>query len=209
MKILLIGATGMVGSRILNEATRRGHDVIAAARAPEKIAAQDNVKAVALDITDAAAVTAQAHAADVIISAVSPRNSGDAIKDAASSTQTLVAVGKATGKRVVSVGGAATLHMPDGTPVVNFIPDAILPEAKAMRSAYGTLVKEDINFVVVAPGGMIAPGERTETFRLSGRQILTSDEGGMSNISAEDFSIALLDEVEVPQHFNTIINVGY
>lgn len=209
MKILLLGASGMVGSRILTEAVNRGHEIIAAARSAEKIAAQDNVTPVALDITDVPAVTAQAAQADVIVSAVSPRNSGDAIKDAAASTDALVDVGKATGKRIVVVGGAASLHMADGTPVLNFMPAEILPEAKAMRSAYGTLVKEDINFAVLAPGGMIAPGEKTGTFRLSGRQILTSKDGGMSNISAEDFSIALLDELETPQHFNTIFNVGY
>ncbi|WP_342076989.1 NAD(P)H-binding protein [Yoonia sp. SS1-5] len=209
MNILLIGATGMVGSRILNEAVARGHSVTAAARSPEKIAAQAHVTPVGLDINDTDAVIAQARSADVIVSAVSPRNSGDALKDAAAFTDALIAAHQATDKRIVMVGGAASLHMPDGTPVVNFIPEEILPEAQAMRRAYGTLVKEDIDFTVIAPGGMIAPGERTGQFRLAGRQIVTNADGGMSNISAEDFAIAVLAEIETPQYHRTIANVGY
>lgn len=209
MKILLIGATGMVGSRILNEAITRNHDVIAAVRSPEKLTAQAGVTAVGLDVNDADAVIAQAQQADVIISAVSPRNSGDAAKDAAGFTDALITANKATGKRVLMVGGAASLHMADGTPVLNYLPEALLPEASAMRVAYGTLVAEDIDFAVLAPGGMIAPGARTGTFRTAGRDILAGPDGGMGNISAEDFAIAMLNEVENPKHFRTIFNVAY
>ncbi len=209
MNILLIGATGMVGSRLLSEALERNHHVIAAARSPQSIQPHGRVTAVALDITDPQAAITIAQGADVIISAVSPRNTGDALNDAAASTNTLIELHKATGKRVVTVGGAASLHLPDGTPVVTYIPDEILPEAQAMRRAYGTLVAADIDFTVVAPGGMIAPGARTGKFRVAQRQILTGADGGMSHISAEDFAIAVLDEVETPQHFRTIINVGY
>ena len=57
--ILLVGASGMIGSRILNEAVSRGHYVIAASRHPEKIAAGPNVKSVKLDATDEKAFAAE------------------------------------------------------------------------------------------------------------------------------------------------------
>jgi putative NADH-flavin reductase len=39
--------------------------------------------------------------------------------------------------------------------------------------------------------------------------MLTDPQGGKSNISAEDFAIAMLDEIEQPTHFRTIFNVAY
>jgi len=209
MKILLIGATGMVGSRILNEAVLRGHQIIAATRNADNIEATDNVTAVTLDVNDNKVVAKQAANVDVIISAVSPRNTGDALKDATDFTQSLIKVSNETGKRILMVGGASSLHLPDGTSGLDSTPEAIMPEAKGMRNAYAMMVSADINFTVLAPAGMIGPGERTGNFRLAGRTMVVNDEGGRGNISAEDYAIAMLNEAETPEHFRTIFNVGY
>lgn len=209
MNILLIGATGMVGSRILTEAVTRGHEVIAAARNTDKLEARDKVSIVTLDINDPEAVVPHAKTAEVIISAVSPRNSSDAVQDAETFTRALIDVFRASGKRILMVGGGSSLNMPDGTSGLDLTPEAILPEATGMRRAYAMLVEADIDFVVLAPGGMINPGERTGKFRLSGRTMLTNEDGGKSRISAEDFAIAMLDEVEEPKNFRTIFNVAY
>ena len=209
MKILLIGATGMVGSRILNEAVSRGHEVTATSRNSDNIESKKGVKPFALDVNDVDAVIKQAQSADVIISAVSPRNTADAVTEAEAFTESLISAQRKTGKRLLMVGGAASLHLPDGTNVLNLLPEEIVPEAKGMRSAYGLMVNEDIDFTVLAPAGMIAPGERTTNFRLGDRTMVVNAEGGMGNISTEDFAIAMLDEVESPQHFRTIFNVGY
>lgn len=209
MNILLIGATGMVGSCILTEALSRGHSVTAAVRSPEKVAAEDKVKAVKLDVEDIAAVVALAKDADVVISATSPRNGGDAMKEAEGFANAAIAVYNQTGKRVLMVGGGSSLNMPDGTSALDLTPESILPEAKGMRRAYGMMVLADIDFAVLAPGGMINPGERTGKFRLAGRTMLPNAEGGKGKISAEDYAIAMLDEVEEPKHFRTIFNVSY
>lgn len=209
MNILLIGATGMVGSRVLNEALSRGHSVTAATRNPEKISAHDSVRAITLDVDDAPAVAAEAAKVDVVISAVSPRNSGDAVRDAVNFTESLITVARETGKRLLMVGGGSSLVMPDGTSALELTPEAILPEAIGMRKAYAMMVTADIDFTVLAPGGMIEPGERTGNFRTAGRTMLTNAEGGKSRITAEDYAIAMLDEVEAPKHFRTIFNVAY
>ena len=208
MKILIVGATGMVGSRIVNEAVSRGHDVIAASRSASS-GARENVESIALDVNDVTALIQASEQADVVISAVSPRNSDDAVKDATGFTASLIESYKTAGKRILMVGGGSSLNMPDGTSGLDLTPEAILPEATGMRKAYAMLVSADIDFVVLAPGGHIGPGERTEEFRLAGRTMLTTDEGEKSNISAEDYAIAMLDEVEKPQHFRTIFNVAY
>lgn len=209
MNILLIGASGMVGSRVLDEATHRGHQVTAAARNPDKVKTSSTVNAISLDITDIDAVARLAKNADVVISAVSPRNSGDAVADAESFTRSLIAAQKQSGKRIMMVGGGSSLHMPDGTNVLDLTPENILPEATGMRRAYAMMITEDIDFVVLAPGGMIAPGERTGKFRLGDRTMVTGPDGGKGNISAEDFAVAMIDEMEKPRHFRTIFNVGY
>lgn len=209
MKILLIGATGMVGSRILSEAVSRGHDIIAAVRNPDKVEKNDHVTAVKVNVNNAKEVIPHAANADLIISAVSPRNTGDGFKDAVTFTEALIEVYHETKKRILMVGGGSSLHMPDGTNVVELTPEAIMPEATGMRRAFGMLTLEDIDFAVLAPAGMIAPGERTGTFRLAGRTMLANAEGGKGNISAEDFAVAMMDEAETPAHFRTIFNVGY
>lgn len=209
MHILLIGATGMVGNRILTEALDRGHHVTAASRNPDRIHPHQNVTAIALNGEDPDAITEASKGVDVVISAISPRNTGDALRDAEAFTNALITALRRTGKRLLMVGGGSSLVMPDGTSALAQTPEAILPEAAAMRRAYAMLVTADIDFVVLAPGGMIAPGERTTSFRLSGRTMITEADGGKSNISAEDYAIAMLDEMEEPKHYRTIFNVAY
>lgn len=55
---------------------------------------------------------------------------------------------------------------------------------------------------------MIAPGERTGVFRVGGDQVLVDDlsEG---HISAEDYAIALVDELENRENIRRRINVAY
>ena len=55
---------------------------------------------------------------------------------------------------------------------------------------------------------MIAPGERTGTFR-TGKDDLLVDAAGNSHISQEDYAIAMLDEVEEPRHIRARFTVGY
>src|SRR3984957_133651 len=107
--ILLVGASGMIGSRILNEATSRGHYVIAASRHPEKIAAGPNIHPVKLDATDEKAFEAEAKHADVIVLATSPRGGGDPLAEAKAVSDAAIAAARATHKRLVVVGGPRRL----------------------------------------------------------------------------------------------------
>ncbi|RYG93536.1 MAG: NAD(P)-dependent oxidoreductase, partial [Alphaproteobacteria bacterium] len=60
----------------------------------------------------------------------------------------------------------------------------------------------------LSPAAEIAPGERTGTFRLGGDQFLTDAEG-RSRISAEDYAVALIEEVEKSQHIRQRFTVAY
>lgn len=206
MNILLLGASGMIGSRILAEASSRGHTITATARTPEKITAQPGVTAQALELADKPALAAQAAKADVVVSAISPRNSGDAMADALNIADTLIET--LGGTRLVLVGGAGSLNLPDGSPVADVVPEPYTAEAKAMRAAFEKIAASSLDFTVHAPAGVIQPGERTGTFRIGGQTIL-NDADGNSAISAEDYAVALLNEVENPQHKGTIFHAAY
>ena len=208
MNLFLIGASGMIGSRILAELSARGHQITAAARSPENIADLPGVTKVALQATDGDAVIKAAEGAELILSASSPRFSGDATADAAALGAALVAAGKETGLPIIMVGGAGTLSLPDGNPVMDLLPPEIKPEALGIRGVKESLQEAGLDWTYLAPSAMIEPGERTETFRVGGTTLL-SDAQGNSHISAEDYAIAFADEVETRAHKGQVFTVGY
>lgn len=206
MKLLLIGATGMIGSRILQEAQQRGHQVVAAARNPEKVPSAPGVEAIPFDLYDAERFRQWADCVDTVIAAVSPRNSGDPRRESLAYAEALIAGVGAT--RLVLVGGAGSLNLPDGSPVADVVPEPYHEEAQGMRAAFEKIAASALNYTVQAPAGLITPGERTGSFRLGGRIYMTNAEGE-SRISAEDFAVALLDEVESPRHVRQIFHAAY
>ncbi|KIC17558.1 NAD(P)-dependent oxidoreductase [Leisingera sp. ANG-Vp] len=206
MKLLIIGATGMIGSRVAAEALRRGHDVIAAVRSPEKVEARDGLRAEKLDVSDTARLAALAAETDATIAAASPRSSGDAIAEASAYADALIA--GLEGRRLLLVGGAGSLNLPDGSPVADVVPELYRAEAQGMRLAFEKISESGLDFTVLAPAGLIEPGERTGEFRLGGRTLLTDAEGN-SRISAEDYAVALLDEAEAPKHSRQIFTAAY
>lgn len=208
MRIFLIGASGMIGSQILAEAVARGHEVVAGARNPDRIAEAKGVTLVKVDLADSAAMARHAAAADVIVSAVSPRSGGDPVAEASANGAAVMAVAATTGKRLMMVGGAGSLTLPDGSAVLDHVPDLYRAEAAGLKAVYGALKTSAIDWTFFAPAGMIAPGARTGTFRL-GRDVLISAPDGTSSISAEDYAVALVDELERPANRRSIMTIGY
>ena len=207
-RILLVGASGMIGSRILTEAAGRGHPVIAAARHTDKIAAGPNIRPVQLDATDVPAFTALAREADVIVMATSPRGGGDPMQEARALGDAAIATARASGKRLVVVGGAGSLNLPDGRSYADTLPSTYRGEALAMRAVLDSLKTSNVNWTFFSPASQIAPGERTGKYRL-GTTTLLSDQHGDSRISAEDYAKALVDEVESPAHLRAQMTIAY
>ena len=212
MKIALIGASGMVGSRILDEALRRNHTVTAIVRNPGQIAPRPGVHAVAGDATDAASIAATAAGADLLISAYSP---GSGPQDDLSKNAHAILDGLATAKvgRAIVVGGAGSLEVSPGVLLVDSpgFPDAYKPRAIAQGAALDVLrasTGSAVTWTFVSPAAMIAPGERTGHFRVGSDHFMT-DANGESKISAEDFAVAILDEAEKPTAPNRRISVAY
>ena len=206
--ILLVGASGMIGSRILKEATSRGHHVFAASRHPEKIASGPNIEPLKLDATDAKAFTDAAKHADVIVLATSPRGGGDPVSQAKAVANAAIATARATHKRLMVVGGAGSLNLADGRRVVDTLPQNYQAEALAMRSVLDTLKTTDIDWTFFSPPMSISPGSHTGKYRL-GTTVLLTDDKGQSRISAEDYADALVSELEKPEHVRSQMTAAY
>lgn len=209
LNILLVGASGMIGSRVLAEASSRGHQVTAGARRPERIAKGPGIKPVKLDASDATSLTALAKDADVIVLATSPRSGGDAIQEAKAVGDAGIAAAKATGKRLFVVGGAGSLKLPDGKSVMDTLPPAAQRgEPMALRNVLVALKASDVNWTFFSPALSIRPGEKTGKYRL-GSDTLITDANGNSRISAEDFAHALVNELENPKYQRSQMTIGY
>jgi putative NADH-flavin reductase len=213
MKLVLFGATGMVGTRIATEASARGHQVIAVSRSGQSPI--PGVTATAADASDPAKVAGVASGADAVASAcVPPRDLSDPREPFMALNKALVeGVRQAGVRRLMVVGGAGSLEIAPGQALIDQpgFPEAYLPEALAHRDVlafYRTLDDEDLDWTYVSPAAEIRPGERTGTFRVGGDRMLTDDHGN-SRISAEDYAIAFVDELEKDAHPRARMSVAY
>jgi hypothetical protein len=209
MNVLLYGATGMIGTRILKELISRGHNVTAVLRDPSKLPQNPAFAVVKGDIFDADDVAAKATGVDAVISAYGP-GAGD-VNDMVKVTRSLIAgLHKADTRRLIMVGGAGSLHVAPGVDLIDsgHLPEAYLAIAIAHRDALRMLSDSDLNWTYFSPAGFIQPGERTGKFRL-GLTTLIADEKGNSSISAEDYALALVDELETPKHIHQQFTIGY
>lgn len=200
-KIAVIGATGNVGQRVVAEALRRGHDVIAIARDTSKVPAQAGVTAAQADLADKAAIARAVEGADAVVLSVRFQDLDfDGVIDALKGVRRLLVVGGAASLEVAP--GQVLLDQPD-------FPDFIKPEATPARAALEKLrATTDLDWTFLSPSVFFGPGERTGKFRLGGDQLLTAADG-KSHISYEDYAIALLDEIENPKHIRQRFTVGY
>ncbi|MCP4562852.1 MAG: NAD(P)-dependent oxidoreductase [Bosea sp.] len=203
MKIALIGATGFIGSRLLAELTSRNHQVTAIVRNTEKVPQGAGISAKKGDVYDKDGLAALLAGHDAVISAVHYTASDPAIL--------LAAVKQSGVKRYLVVGGAGSLEVAPGVKLFDTkeFPAIYLDEAKK-GGAYLDLLKGEsgLDWTFLSPSALIEPGERTGRFRLGKDQLLV-DGNGQSRISAEDYAIALVDELERSAHSRQRFTVGY
>ena len=213
MKIALIGATGFVGAAILQEALNRGHEVTAIARNPEKLPAHRNLHGQNTDVYNEDALARCVAGNDAVISAFNPGWSDPDIYNhqVKGSRAIIDGVKKAGIKRLLFVGGAGSLEVKPGVQSVDLpaFPAEYKQGALATREALNMLRQEtDLDWSFLSPSADLFPGQRTGTFRLGTDQLL-KDAAGQSRISVQDYAMAMIDEVEKPNHIRRRFTVGY
>jgi putative NADH-flavin reductase len=203
MNIVLIGATGGIGSRILDEALRRHHTVTATSRNPAKLGARPGMTAKAVNTAEVTATANVLRDHDAVIVSVK-WNEADI-------HQVLDAIAKSGVKRCLFVIGAGSLLRRDGRTHFEHMAEKGVqpPTSKPAALAFEEMKKAgDLDWTAISPAASIQPGERTGRFRL-GLDHLIQDDKGESRISREDFAIAILDEIETPRHVRQRFTAAY
>ncbi|MEN5055483.1 NAD(P)-dependent oxidoreductase [Sphingobacterium kitahiroshimense] len=209
MKVAIIGASGFIGSAILNEALSRGHDITAIVRNPEKVTVSNprlNVKKG--DVIKEEELVSLLKGNEAVISAYSANDSSTYVK---AITAIINATKKAGITRLLAVSGAGSLEV---EPRVKLLDTPEFPAewkdgATATRDAFDVIKQvTDLDWSVLSPAMVIEPGPRTGVFRLGKDQVLFNDKGE-SKISTADFAVALLDELERPAHIKQRFTLAY
>jgi putative NADH-flavin reductase len=214
MKVAIIGATGFVGPKVVQEALNRGYQVTAFSRQPEKLDIEDeNLVKQSVDIYDTEILATLLVGHDAVISTfnagwTNPNLYNDFLKGC-HSIQT--ATKQAGIKRYITVGGAGSLEIKPGVQLVDTpdFPAAYKPGATAARDYLNELRMEDeLDWTFLSPAINLHPGQRTGVFRL-GTEKPVFNEAGKNDISVEDLAVALIDELEKNEFIKQRFTLGY
>ncbi|MBH3270544.1 NAD(P)-dependent oxidoreductase [Serratia marcescens] len=213
MKVAIIGATGFVGRRVVDEALARGIQVTAIARQKKELPEHANLTVALGDVADTAWLAGQLRGQDAVISAYNPGWGEDNLyeKTARGAQQILTAVEQAGVKRLLVVGGAGSLEVAPGVELVDTpqFPENIRPGAQAVRDLRNKLRNESaLDWTYLSPAALLEPGKRTAQFRLGTTQLLMNGEAPAS-ISVEDLAVAIVDEIEKPQFIRAQFTAAY
>lgn len=217
MKVALIGGTGFVGSALLDELLRRGHEVVALARDPAKYTPRPGLSVVRADVQDAQQVRQAVAGCDAVLSGF---NAGwgnpDIYQDFMQGSRAIQAGIQAAGvKRYIVVGGAGSLYAAPGVQIVDTpgFPAAILDGARAARDLLKELQEQEqqLDWTLLSPPIGFVPGgrgERTGKYRVGKDQpLMDGDQPG--TISAADLAVAVVDELERPAHVRQRFTIAY
>jgi len=216
MKIALIGATGFVGTAVLEELIARGHAVTALSRNPSSLSPGPSLTVRALDAYDVDAVASAVHGHDAVVSAFNPGWSAPELYELfmKGSDAIVRGVEKSGVQRLLVVGGAGSLFVAPGVQLVDtpafidHVPPNVVPGAKAARDAL-TALRENVTlaWTFLSPAAFLAPGERTGKYRLGGEELLMAGDKP-AGISVADLAVAIVDELERPQHVRARFTVA-
>jgi uncharacterized protein len=209
MKVVVYGATGNAGKEIVKELLARGHQVTAVARNPDSLKASPGLTVKTDDLSNVDAIAAIIQGADAVVTAYAPPpDNPDALVDV--TRREIEAVKKAGNLRLLVVGGAGLLEVAPGVTLIKsgHLPPQYLPIAESHEKALVVLRASNINWTYLSPAAFFIPGERTGHFRLGTKELI-ADSKGESKISFADYAIALVNEIEKPQHERSSFSVGY
>jgi len=209
--IALIGGSGMIGQRILKEALSRGHKVVAIVRDPSRISEKNpNLEVKIGDVLKPESMALALRGTDAVVNSHGP-GKGDPKEVITAAHALIEGIGSIKpAPRLIVVGGAASLEIAPGQQLLDTpdFPAAWKGVASAHRDALGIYRKSPIDWTYLSPAAFIQPGTRTGKYR-TGTEQLVRDAKGESRISAEDYAVAIVDEVEKPQFSRKRFTVAY
>jgi len=213
MKIALIGATGFVGKALLEELLSRGHQVRALQRDVAKVAARPGLEVRTVDVLAEGGFAAELQGVDAVVSAYNagwgnPNLHDDFLRG----SDAIAAAAREAGVRLIVVGGAGSLFIAPGQQLVDSpaFPAEWKSGALAAREALNRLRadKTPLDWSFVSPAMHLEPGARTGQFRLGGEEPVF-DAQGESRLTVADLAVAIVNELEKPQHRRARFTAGY
>lgn len=208
--VALFGATGRIGSCILNEALARGHRVTAIIRDPtHPLPPKPLLECKPGDILKAESVALAVTGNDVVVSAYGP-GSGNADRIVAAAKSLIEGVGAEQPMRLIAVSSAGSLQVSPGVLLMDTpeFPHERKSMAQAHRDALAVYRAASFDWTCISPPATIEPGPRTGRYRTAADQLVI-DGNGKSCISMEDFAVAVVDEIEQPQFVHQRFTAGY
>lgn len=214
MKVVVIGGTGFVGSKLINEFTERGHEVKTIVRDASKLT-NERVTFVEKDVLKDD-ISADLNNANVVVSAF---NAGwtnpNLYNDFINGSQAIEkAVTNSGVKRYVVVGGAGSLQDEKGNDLVDApdFPAQIKPGATAARDYFKSLKEnQNLDWTFFSPAMEMHPGTsgvRKGIYR-TGLNHPVVDTDGRSILSVEDVAVVIADEIENPKHIKQRFTAAY
>ncbi|UTW09357.1 NAD(P)-dependent oxidoreductase [Pseudomonas benzenivorans] len=213
MNIALIGASGFVGAAVLQEALNRSHLVTGLVRQPQKLPAHPALNAVAADAYDTEALAAALRGHDAVVHAFNPGWGQANIRERfVQGTRAIYAATRqADIQRLLVVGGAGSLYVAPGLQLIDTpdFPAEYKEGAEGARQALELIQAETaLDWSFISPPALLQPGARSGQFRIGGDQLLMNGEAP-ANITVADLAVAIIDELEQPQHVRQRFTVGY
>lgn len=211
MKVAIVGASGWIGSHLVQEALSRGHDVVAMVRDPAKMT-DANVEVRQFDVDNQANFAQLFADIDVVMVSIGGRASGEHGIVAKTAELLLSQLPQVGVKRLLWVGGAGSLEVSPGVALVSLpdFPSEYKPEALAQGEALAIFRSSDssLNWTFVSPAAEIFPGEKQGAYRIGGDQLLV-DSDGNSRISVSDYAVAMLDMLDTASFAQQRVGVAY
>jgi putative NADH-flavin reductase len=196
-KILVIGARGRAGAAAVAEAQERGHDVLGVARTAEG-------GLIAGDVTDAGRIAGLAAGYDAVIAGVYDGGSDPGEFFPAAARALVEGLEKAGVSRLVWVGLASILPTADGTLLMDSpgYPTEYRSFLLAHQAALDLFAGSPLDWVSIAPAGDF---NHADPSRKGSYRVAPADAQDL--ISYADLAIALVDEVDHPEHHREAIGV--
>ncbi|WP_264531066.1 NAD(P)-dependent oxidoreductase [Flavobacterium sp. N502540] len=213
MKIAIIGATGFVGTAILNELANRNHDLTAIARNPKD---SSNATWKSADIFNVEALSEILKGNDIVINAYNSGWTNPNIYDDFISGSKAIqeAVKKSGVKRFITIGGAGSLFVAPGLQAVDTpdFPKEYHAGATAARDYLNILKEEkELDWAFFSPAFEMHHGittGRTGKYRLGLENPVFNDDQ-RSILSVEDLAVVIADEAETPKHHQVRFTAAY
>lgn len=214
-KVAVIGATGFVGTQVVNELSNRGYKVEAIVRNASKVKQNEHVTAKSVDVNNVEELAEALKGNDAVINAFNAGWTNPNLYDdfLNGSINIEKAVEKSGVKRFITVGGAGSLYI-DGKQLVDGpdFPSEIKPGATAARD-YLNKIKENntLDWTFFSPAIEMhqgTAGVRTGKYRTA-LENPVFDENGRSVLSVEDVAVVLVDELEQNNHIRERFTAAY